>query len=34
VLRHGPPRMTRDEYLTFQRGLEARRVYAEGEIVV
>jgi amidohydrolase len=33
VLRHGPPRMARDEYLTFQRGLEERRVYAEGEIV-
>jgi hypothetical protein len=31
VLRRGRPRMTRADYLAFQRGLEERRTYAEGE---
>jgi hypothetical protein len=31
VLRRGRPRMTREDYLAFQRGLEERRTYAEGE---
>jgi metal-dependent amidase/aminoacylase/carboxypeptidase family protein len=31
VLRRGRPRMTRADYLAFQRGLEERRIYAEGE---
>jgi metal-dependent amidase/aminoacylase/carboxypeptidase family protein len=31
VLRRSRPRMTREDYLAFQRGLEERRTYAEGE---
>ena len=34
VLRKGRPRMTREDYLTFQRSLEERRTYAEGEAAV
>jgi hypothetical protein len=30
VLRQGRPRMTREEYLAFQRGLEQRQRYDEG----
>jgi amidohydrolase len=32
ILRSSRPRMTRDEYLAFQRGLEERRVYDEGNL--
>ena len=34
MLRKGRPRLTREDYLTFQRGLEERRTYAEGEAAV
>jgi hypothetical protein len=30
ILAQSRPRMTRDEYLAFQRGLEERRVYNHG----
>ena len=33
VLRRGRPRMTREDYLSFQRGLEERQTYAEGDAV-